>query len=247
MRDYSLGFISNDDIYNHVKETVEQYRTIIDLQEFNRNLIDPIKLTFDAKVYGMSFEDVIQTESVRQIDKTNTNKIGYFHQNIFRYAPQGWVVPEQGWDVVNEQQHMYVELKNKHNTMNSASSQKTYMKMQAKILEDDQACCMLAEVIANRSQNIKWTVSVDGRSFSHERIRRISIDKFYELVFNDATAFMRLCKALPDILDDVLEEMQRGHIQSSVYSELNLISTDTFKSLYLLAFRTYEGFDDFIR
>lgn len=247
MRDYSLGFISNDDIYNHVKETVEQYRTIIDLQEFNRNLIDPIKLTFDAKVYGMSFEDIIQTESVRQIDKTNTNKIGYFHQNIFRYAPQGWVVPEQGWDVVNEQQHMYVELKNKHNTMNSASSQRTYMKMQAKILEDDQACCMLAEVIANRSQNIKWTVSVDGRSFSHERIRRISIDKFYELVFNDATAFMRLCKALPDILDDVLEEMQRGYIQSSVYSELNLISTDTFKSLYLLAFRTYEGFDDFNR
>ena len=247
MRDYSLGFISNDDIYNHVKETVEQYRTIIDLQEFNRNLIDPIKLTFDAKVYGMSFEDIIQTESVRQIDKTNTNKIGYFHQNIFRYAPQGWVVPEQGWDVVNEQQHMYVELKNKHNTMNSASSQRTYMKMQAKILEDDQACCMLAEVIANRSQNIKWTVSVDGRSFSHERIRRISIDKFYELVFNDATAFMRLCKALPDILDDVLEEMQRGYIQSSVYSELNLISTDTFKSLSLLAFRTYEGFDDFNR
>ena len=247
MRDDSLGFISNDDIYNHVKETVEQYRTIIDLQEFNRNLIDPIKLTFDAKVYGMSFEDIIQTESVRQIDKTNTNKIGYFHQNIFRYAPQGWVVPEQGWDVVNEQQHMYVELKNKHNTMNSASSQRTYMKMQAKILEDDQACCMLAEVIANRSQNIKWTVSVDGRSFSHERIRRISIDKFYELVFNDATAFMRLCKALPDILDDVLEEMQRGYIQSSVYSELNLISTDTFKSLYLLAFRTYEGFDDFNR
>ena len=212
MRDYSLGFISNDDIYNHVKETVEQYRTVIDLQEFNKNLIDPIKLTFDAKVYGMSFEEVIQTESVRQIDKTNTNKIGYFHQNIFRYAPQGWDVPEQGWDV-----------------------------------EDDQACCMLVEVIANKSQNIKWTVSVDGRSFSHEQIRRVSIDKFYELVFNDATAFMRLCKALPDILDDVLEEMQRGYIQSSVYSELNSISTDTFKSLYLLAFRTYEGFDDFIR
>lgn len=246
MKNYNLGFISDSDIYAHVKETVEQYRTVIDLHDFNKNVVDPVKLTFDAKVYGMSFEDVIQSECVRQIDKTNTNKIGYFHQNLFRYASEnGWEVPVQGFDVQNNQEHIYVELKNKHNTMNSASSQKTYMKMQSKILEDDQATCMLVEIIANKSQNIKWTVSVDGRSYSHERIRRVSIDKFYEIVFEDRLAFMKLCKALPYILDDVLEEMQKGYIQSSVYTELCDLSTDTFKSLYLLAFRTYEGFDEF--
>lgn len=246
IKNYNLGFISDVDIYNHVKETVSQYRTIIDLGEFNKNLIDPIKLTFDAKVYGMSFEEVIQSESIRQIDKTNTNKIGYFHQNLFKYASnKGWEVPDQGFDVQNIERHIYVELKNKHNTMNSASSQRTYMKMQSKILEDDRATCMLVEIIASKSQNINWTVSVDGRSFSHERIRRVSIDKFYEIVYGDRLAFMKLCKALPDILDDVLEEMKKGYIQSSVYSELCELSTDTFKSLYLLAFRTYEGFEEF--
>ncbi len=243
MRNYNLGFISDEKIYSHVKNTVEQYRTAIDLEEFNKNLIDPIKLTFDAKVYGMSPEELIESECVRQIDKTNTNKIGYFHQNLFKLVGDGWCVPEQGFDVINENSHIYVELKNKHNTMNSASSQKTYMKMQAQILQDDAAKCMLVEVIAKKSQNEKWSVMVDGKSFSHERIRRVSIDKFYELVFGDAEAFAKLCRALPDILDDVITETQRGYIQNTVYSELNALSTDIMKSLYLLAFKSYDGFD----
>lgn len=52
MRNYNLGFISNQDIYNHVKKTVESYRKEITLKQFNSNIIDPIKLTFDAKIYG---------------------------------------------------------------------------------------------------------------------------------------------------------------------------------------------------
>ena len=46
MNKYNLGFISDEDIYNHVKTTVLQYRRNIDLKEFNKNIIDPVKLTF---------------------------------------------------------------------------------------------------------------------------------------------------------------------------------------------------------
>ncbi len=67
MRNYDLTFIDNDDLYQHVKETVEKYRFHIDLARFNKNLIDPIKLTFDSKVYNKSIEDVIDTEIIRQI------------------------------------------------------------------------------------------------------------------------------------------------------------------------------------
>lgn len=135
MKNYNLGFIGNEAIYNHVRETVLQYRRSINLAEFNKNLIDPIKLTFDSKIYNQSVEKTIEAECLRQIDKTNNNCIGYFHQYIFKYAFGGWEVPKNGekggFDILNEQQHIYVEMKNKHNTMNSASSQKTYMKMQA--------------------------------------------------------------------------------------------------------------------
>lgn len=245
MGNYNLDFISNEDIYEHVKNTAMQYRTAIDLKSFNANIIDPIKLTFDSKVYGKEFEEIIEAECIRQIDKTNSNRIGYFHQNIFKYAGNGWEVPTAGFDVINEQRHIYAELKNKHNTMNSASSQKTYMKMQNQLLQDDKATCMLVEVIAKESQNIKWSTTVDGRHFSHERIRRVSMDKFYGIAFGDENAFAKLCKALPNILDDVVLELKQGAIENSVYKELHKISPDNFKSLFLLAFKTYEGFQNF--
>lgn len=247
MKNYNLGFISDEDIYNHVKSTVLQYRRSINLKDFNKNIIDPIKLTFDSKIYGQTMEQTIESECIRQIDKTNNNRIGYFHQYLFRLAGNGWKVPANGdmggFDVLNDDLHIYVEMKNKHNTMNSAASQKTYMKMQDKILMDDKATCMLVEVIAKRSQKRKWDVTVDGRKYSHDRILRVSLDKFYEIVFGKKDAFFSLCKALPEILDDVMTENESAKLKNTVYEELD--KTDFYKSLYLLAFKTYEGFDSF--
>jgi hypothetical protein len=245
MREYNLGFISDENIYNHVRETVLRYSANIDLSKFNKNIIDPIKLTFDAKVYGRTMEEVIASECMRQMDKSNNNHIGYFHQNIFRYAGNGWIVPTEGFDVVNEERHIFVEMKNKHNTMNSAASQKTYMKMQNKIVRDSRATCMLVETIATRSQNKTWVVTVDKEQFNNENIRRVSMDKFYEIVFEDSLAFVKLCKTLPDILDDVIANMDSGINKNTVFEELIAISPNIVKSLYLLAFKTYEGFRDF--
>jgi hypothetical protein len=245
MNKYHLGFISDEDIFNHVKETVQRYSANIDLKEFNKNIIDPIKLTFDAKVYGRTMEEVVAAECIRQMDKSNNNHIGYFHQNLFRYAGNGWSVPTEGFDIVNEERHIYVEMKNKHNTMNSPASQKTYMKMQNKIIRDSKATCMLVEVIATHSQDKTWVTTVDKERFDNEHIRRVSVDKFYEIVFGDSLAFVKLCKALPQILDDVIKELGNSTSQNTVFSELAEISPHIMKSLYLLAFKTYEGFENF--
>lgn len=242
---YNLGFISDEDIFNHVKTTVLKYKTFINLKMFNKNLIDPIKLTFDAKVYGKTFEEIIESECIRQIDKANNNHIGYFHQNLFSYAGNGWYIPKIGFDVANEERKIYVEMKNKHNTMNFASAHATYIKMQHQLLKVSNSTCMLVEVIAKQSQNKPWKITLDNQQYEHDNIRKVSIDKFYEIVFNDADAFMKLCKALPTILDDVIGETDKGLINNRVYSELQELSVDTIKSLYLLAFENYEGFSRF--
>ena len=156
IRDYNLGFVSNEAIYNYVKETVVQYSTFIDLKKFNSNIIDPIKLTFDAKVYGKTIEQVVDDECVRQIDKANSNLLGYFHQNIFKIVGSGWSVPEKGFDVVNEERNIYVEMKSKHNTMNASAARDIYLVMLHKVSNDPNAICMLVEVIAKRSQHINW-------------------------------------------------------------------------------------------
>ena len=203
---YGLSFINDDDLFIHVKETVDKYRFKINLKELNKNLVDPIKLIFDSKIYGKSFENITESESLRQIDKSNTNHIGYFHQNIFKYLDENWSVPDTGYDVINEVDKVYVEMKNKHYTMNSASSRKTYMKMQHKILRDNQSTCYLVEVVTKNSQDKAWKISIDGESLSNKNIRRISMDKFYALVTGIESAFKELYEVLPKVIDDVVAE-----------------------------------------
>jgi hypothetical protein len=245
MRDYNLGFISNENLYNHVRETVQKYRFSINLDEFSKNLLDPIKLTFDTIVYHKNIEFVIESEVLRQIDKSNTNHIGYFHQNIFRYLGNGWEVPAKRYDIVNTEFMYFVEIKNKHNTMNSSSTQKTYMRMQNTLLSNSNAICMLVEVIAKRSQNIVWRVSLDGQSVSNERIRRVSIDKFYELVTGSKIAFKNLCEKLPLVIQDIVDNSNFTAESNSVFRELKDINPNLLKSIYLLSFKKYEGFEDF--
>lgn len=245
MRDYGLNFISNLDLYNHTKETVEKYRFQINLEKFNKNLIDPIKLTFDSKVYEKTIGEIIESEIIRQMDKSNTNHIGYFHQNIFNYIGDGWSVPRSGYDVVNINDHYYVEMKNKHNTMNSSSGQKTYMRMQHTLLNDPDAICLLVEVIARNSQDIIWNVSLDGNRVSNANIKRVSIDKFYNIVTGERTAFKALCEKIPLVIEDIVNEVDLDNETNTVIAELEEISPNLLKSLYLLSFGRYEGFGDF--
>ncbi len=245
MRNYNLTFIDNQTLYNHIKDTVLKYRFSMDLKQFNKNIIDPIKLTFDAKVYNKTMRELIDSEIIRQIDKSNTNHIGYFHQNMFNHIGEGWVVPIQGYDIINEEDKIYVEMKNKHNTMNSSSSQKTYARMQNTLLQDSKAKCYLVEVIAKHSQNIVWVVSMDGTQMRHENIRRVSLDKFYEIATGEAEAFKNLCEKLPMVIEDVVEDMEGETMNSTVFEELEQIDPNMLKSLYLLSFAEYEGFTNF--
>lgn len=245
MKQYHLDFISDHDIFQHVKHIVLKYRFQINLADFNSNLIDPIKLTFDAKIYKKDIKDVIESEVIRQLDKSNTNHIGYFHQNIFKYMGDGWIVPEEGYDIIHPTKKIYVEMKNKHNTMNSSSSQKTYMRMQHTLLQDPSATCLLVEVIAANSQNIPWRASLDKKSMSDARIRRVSIDKFYEMVTGDVLAFKKLCAVLPTVIEDVVQESTLAERANTVIDELQAIDDNLLKSIYLLSFKKYEGFHDF--
>ncbi len=246
---WNLNFITREELKEHIKNTISTYeRTLdgIDLSKFNSNIVDPIKMVFDSKVYRKNFEEVIKDELVRQRDKTNSNAIGYFHQNMFKYI-KNCEVPREGFDVIFTKESgkkIYVEMKNKHNTMNSSSSQKTYMRMLNKIASDDKAECYLVEVIAKNSQNIIWRVSVDGERVENDRIRRVSIDKFYNIVTGDEEAFFKICMVLPELIDEIIEENKELQVGSdTVIDELREKNPDLLKALYLLAFKEYEGFN----
>jgi len=246
MRKYNLNFISDKNLYNHVFETVNKYSFEMDLKKFNKNIIDPIKLTFDSIVYEQDLRDTIENEVLRQLDKSNSNLIGYFHQNIFKFISEDWSVPKKGYDVENLNSNIYVEMKNKHNTMNAPASQKTLMRFQNTLLINSESTCLLVEIIAKSSQNIPWIITLDGEKQPiNQRIRRVSIDKFYEIVTNDKYSFQRLCKVLPIVISDVVNNIKTREKSNSVFQELNDLSSDMLTSIYLLSFKKYEGFNNF--
>ncbi|MBR0415975.1 Eco47II family restriction endonuclease [Candidatus Saccharibacteria bacterium] len=250
MSDYNLSFISQDDFEQHIAETLGKYNDSlkgIDLASFNSNVIDPIKLLFDKEAFKQTFEETISFELQRQRDKHNTNAIGYFHQNFFKHIAN-CEVPNAGWDVIfHGDKDIFVEMKNKHNTMNSTAAQKTYMRMQNKILEDENCECYLVEAIAPRSRDVAWTCSVDGQSLRNERIRRVSMDKFYALTTGINDAFYQMCIQLPKTIKKLIDENAVSTIQpDTVIEELKRKNPDMLKALYLLAFNTYEGFDNLV-
>lgn len=267
---WNLHFISEEHFETHVKATIEKYGEKLasfDLKRFNKNIIDPIKLIFDKTVYQSSWDEIVSNEIFRQRDKSNNNDIGYFHQRIFQYIENCHVPAngeEGGWDVIYENPNgiaipdggsvhtVYVEMKNKHNTMNSASAGKTFIKMQNQLLHDDDCACFLVEAIAQRSQNIKWETTVDKRKVGHKLIRRVSLDQFYALVTGQEDAFYQMCMVLPSVIekavkdlagtivphDTVMEELREMSAQQNMGTEDMSIAM----AAYMLGFSDYKGF-----
>ena len=147
---------------------------------------------------------------------------------------------------------VYVEMKNKHNTMNSASSGKTFMKMQNQLLQDDDCACFLVEAIAKNSQNIKWEPKVDGQKMGHKYIRRVSIDQFYALVTGEKDAFYKLCMVLPEVINKAVSELDSSSIpKDTVFDEIKTIASQRdydsedlsiAMAFYLLGFSSYLEF-----
>ncbi|MDE7014548.1 MAG: Eco47II family restriction endonuclease [Kineothrix sp.] len=269
-----MNFISEEDFIKHVGATIEKYGEKLesfDIKRFNKNIIDPIKLIFDKTVYQTSWKEMVGNEIFRQRDKSNNNDIGYFHQRIFQYIDK-CRVPENGkeggWDVIYQNEDgiilpdgdivhtVYVEMKNKHNTMNSASAGKTYIKMQHQLLSDDDCACFLVEAIAQKSQNITWKTTVDGKRVSHKRIRRVSLDQFYAITTGEENAFYNMCMALPNVIENVVKHDGTVQIPHDVVlQELKNIALISGKetedmamaiAVYMLGFSSYLGFSSLI-
>lgn len=272
---WSLNFISENDFKRHVRETIQAYGEKLepyDIDRFNNNLIDPIKMIFDQAVYNETWKTIVSNEIFRQRDKSSNNYIGYFNQRMFQYIKDCRVPAngtEGGWDVIwsptdpsgytlengDTIHSIYVEMKNKHNTMNSSSSAKIYTKMQNQILHNDDCACFLVEVVAKKSQNITWKVTLDQQKLSHSRIRRVSIDKFYEIVTGETDAFYRVCMTLPSVIREIAKGENGGDIfvpHDIVYEQLveqakNFthlpMDNAMILSMYMLGFSTYNGFD----
>ncbi len=115
--------------------------------------------------------------------------------------------------------------------------------MQNQIMKTPNDTCFLVEVLAPVSRNIAWGCSVNGEHVEDERIRRVSMDKFYEIVIGEPSAFYQMCMQLPVTIEKIISKNKNVTVEAdTVVEELKTKNIDTLKALYLLAFESYEGF-----
>ena len=99
-----------------------------------------------------------------------------------------------------------------------------------------------------KTQNKPWKPTFDGiKKETDERIRRISIDKFYEIITGDKHAFFKLIITLPKILKEIVSE--EGVIstnENTALNELEKQNPNHLLALFNLSFQQYEGFSEFL-
>lgn len=208
-----VEFVSDEEFLKCVKHVVDFYLSdefkgapMTVLKE-SKNDIDAIKTIFDVTVKQIGFDGWANKELERQQDKTINNKIGEFHQELLGKV-NGWVDlgigDETEIDLKKEDNTIFIELKNKHNTMNSSSTKTCREKLENVIKQYPNATAYWAYIISKKYKKEDRVWKYKGKE--NEKIRRISGDLLYEMITGDPNALEKVYEAIPKAIVDLLGE-----------------------------------------
>ena len=247
-----VNFISDEHLLKCIENLHQSYlkaKNNISKKSFYTNKVDTIKLIFDAKFNDINEDDLIQSEVLRQIDKSINNSIGTLHEQILGGIKSYEVGNLSGFDIKASDDTLFADIKNKHNTMNSSSAEALFQKLARYADDYKKAKCYWVQILAKGSFNENWKGEINGKEYSHSRVFKISGDQFYALLSGQDDALFQLYKALPKAINDYLKSIkQENSINEN--SALDEITYETEKSkrtiLDQITFENYSyylGFD----
>lgn len=252
MKNKYVDFVSDDHLLKCIENLHGSYlkaKADVSKKKFYSNKIDTIKLTFDSRFNDIDEENIIELEILRQIDKSINNSIGTFHEQVLGGIKGYEVGNLSGFDIKAEDDTLFADIKNKHNTMNSSSAESLFQKLARFADNYKQAKCYWVQILAKGSFNEHWRGDINGKEYSHSRVFKISGDRFYAILSNQDDAFLQLYKALPIAIKDYLQgikakdEINENSIfedikESSNKKERNILEQITFEN-----YSYYLGFD----
>lgn len=247
-----LSYISDEHLLHCIANLYKAYlgaKNEVSRKKFYKNKIDTIKLIFDSKFNYIEEEDLIQTEILRQIDKSINNSIGTFHEQILGGIEGYEAGILSGYDIKAKNNSLFADIKNKHNTMNSSSAESLYQKLQRYADEHKQATCYWVQILAKKSFNERWTGDINGKQYNHTRVYKISGDKFYELLTGEKDAFYQMLTILPAAIDEYLLTIEHltSNIEHSALEDIEKEAKDSNRRLLeQITFDNYKyylGFD----
>ena len=113
-----------------------------------------------------------------------------------------------GMDLKKEDDSIWIELKNKYNTMNSSSLRDTRFKCEELAEKYPNAKIYWAYIVSQNYESFDktWVYRDNKENVVHEindNIRNIAGKDVYTLVTGDETAFEQLFNALPNAINDI--------------------------------------------
>ncbi len=236
MNNKYVDFVSDEHLLNCVANLHKAYlkaKNNITKKSFYSNKVDTIKLTFDAKFNAIDEETLIQSEILRQIDKSINNSIGTFHEQVLGGISGFEMGNLSGFDIKAIDETLFADIKNKHNTMNSSSAESLFQKLARYADTYKKANCYWVQILAKNSFNEKWVSEINGKEYSHSRVFKISGDQFYALLSGKQDALFQLYKALPIAIDDYLTSIKQdiSNSENSALEEIKQMTSISNRSI----------------
>jgi len=252
MKNKYLDFISDEHLLSCIENLHNSYvkaKANISKKKFYSNKVDIFKLTFDSKFNNLKEDKIIETEILRQIDKSINNSIGTFHEQILGGIAGFEVGKLSGYDIKAENNTLFADIKNKHNTMNSSSAESLFQKLARYADTYKNAKCYWVQILAKSSFNEPWFGEINGKEYSHSRVYKISGDQFYALLTGQEDAFFKLYKALPIAISDFLKTQVNTKLKSEnsalfeIRESIKTSERTVFDQITFENFGYYLGFD----
>lgn len=247
-----VDFISDEHLTQCIANLHNSYlnaKSKVSKRSFYKNKVDTIKLTFDAKFNDIDEDELIQVEVLRQIDKSINNSIGTFHEQVLGGVEGFEIGKLSGFDIKAEDNSLFADIKNKHNTMNSSSAEALFQKLARYADDYKNAKCYWVQILAKDSFCELWSGDINGKEYSHSRVYKISGDQFYSLITGQEDALFQLYKSLPLVINDYLNSIKskQKKAQNSVLEEVDTEAETANRSiLNQITFDNYQyylGFD----
>lgn len=252
MKNKYVDFVSDEHLLKCISNLHNAYlkaKNNVSKKSFYNNKVDTIKLTFDSNFNNIEEESLIQAEILRQIDKSINNSIGAFHEQVLGGIKGFEAGNLSGYDLKAQDNTLFADIKNKHNTMNSSSAEALFQKLARYADNYKKSKCYWVQILAKGSFCELWKGDINGREYSHSRVYKISGDQFYALISDQKDALFQLYKALPVAIKDhlITFEQTDNKKENSVLDEIkteiktsgrNIIDQITFENFsYYLGFK----------
>lgn len=252
MKNKYVNFISDDHLLGCIGNLHKAYlkaKNNITKKNFYSNKVDTFKLTFDAKFNDIEEESLIQSEILRQIDKSINNSIGTFHEQILGGIKGFEAGNLSGYDIKAMNDTLFADIKNKHNTMNSSAAEALFQKLARYANDYKKAKCYWVQILAKGSFCELWSGDINGKEYSHSRVYKISGDQFYALLSGQDDAMFQLYKVLPVAIKDYLKSADQSKeiSENSALDELKVVTKKSKRTILdQITFENYGyylGFD----